>query len=264
MTMQLQLVQEPPTVFVTIGGPSYRLQVDARHAASIAALVGLLPSFDEELGVRVRVRNYDYEHDAILPWAREEILLRSMASIDDILLTVDSDCWPHHEPSRETALAIVEACQLLSTPNCRIAIVGALVAQRDGDVNAWEWIHKDECDTLPFLDAKPCKGHKVRDHQGPRLSRKPTMQKRVFAVGSAFCVHNLRWYRDTAASLPNESHPKVGGALPWYQTTRKGDKRHLSEDVWHCQIVNQLGGQVWVDPRMRIFHGPQAGMEHAR
>lgn len=196
-------------VRLRIGAPVYRMQVHGGHAGALIELG--VHAADHE----VEIIGPHYEHTSLLPAGRAKILADAIkppaeegdVPLADFLVSIDADTWID---ARELLWLVQE---LATRPAW--SIVGVVVPQDDGRVNAWS-------------------------SQGERLPD-PGLRRFVpaWAVGGAICVFNLWWYREIAA--------RVGDAWPWitYAVVPTGaPSGYVGEDTWHCRQVADHGGKV--------------------
>lgn len=80
-----------------VGGPCYQMQVDARHAMSVARLCALGSVRGHDIG-------YQYAHRTPVSWARNDLFEAALKTDSDVLFWCDSDS--SFDP--RDALAMVE------------------------------------------------------------------------------------------------------------------------------------------------------------
>ena len=188
---------------VTIGGPSYQYQCDARRYDQGIMMTAALCRAGIQIGAGSFV-------GCPVELARHGVMLQALASGADLLISSDSDTWV--DDPQQVVAAIKYMCD---TGDPYVAFP---VMRRDGTSNVQllgrpgEFVHRDQV---------------------------PTCTIDVHAVGAAFVVQNLRWYRD---------HWATG---PWFKSTWDGASM-TSEDVWHCRQLSEvhdknpvLWGHAW-------------------
>ncbi len=190
-------------------------QVDVRHARCVLAIAlnEASPTGDYSVG------EWDAEHSSVLPDLRARILHRAMMdSSADVLLTMDSDTWIDDAKIFDV-MAMVK--RWYTAPGSSAdAMIGVIVPQRDGRVNAWE-------------------------AEGIRLSRDVLNAQRsqVHAIGSAIMFHNLDWYRSRGLNA-GSFYAMAQSTAPGVATGAKDPPTFIGEDVWHCAVVRRLGGVI--------------------
>lgn len=200
---------------VRIGAPCYRMQLHADHAIMLGELGQMTGIPFDELGLEARsalsleIEGWAYMHTSLLAPGRAAILAAAIESDADALLSIDSDTWAD-APVIARALAIAAE---IAEP---WAILGLLVPQDDGRVNAWQ-------------------------AEGQRLGRPlPWIPAPAWAVGAAITIHNLHWHRMIRSQAGGERWPWTSyGTIP---TGIPG--AFVGEDAWHCEAVRSKGGRV--------------------
>lgn len=144
-------------MYLIIGGPAYRMEVDAHHAASMT----LLALTARDIGVRVVAAHY--EHGTPVAYARNSMFAKSLTDLDAThLYWMDADCSipPDHFGAILIALDKAAPITIVPTP------------QRDGAINVW--LSQTERPASILTDGKllPCK-----------------------AGGFGGVAFDLRWYR---------------------------------------------------------------------
>jgi hypothetical protein len=207
---------------IVVGGPAYNLQSDVRHTQSILDLSAALEMHDQGH----QVIGSAYEHDALLPFARERLLHRLMRTPNvDFFLSVDSDTY---FDGRSMAAAMLDQQHGLPWVTYEAALYAALVPQRDGKVNAW----RSEGVRLKKEDAY--------------AEGKPRDAVQLHWVGLACVVYDLRWYREHR-----------GKVSCWHgiQCDSSGEQvTCIGEDVYHCEVVRALGGDIVGWPSVQTYH----------
>ncbi len=149
-----------------LGGPSYQMQVDARHAGSMASLALRL----RELG-RLEWIQFQWTHGCPVEMARNRIFADALASDATHLFWADADCyWPSAE--QDGIAWLLREIAVLRRPFAAIP-----VHQRNGACNI------------------------VKERRGARFERmsgKVTMEAKLhdcIAAGTGVCAFFLPWYR---------------------------------------------------------------------
>lgn len=201
------------TIRLILGGPSYRMEVDARHAAHLVtfALRASLPRVAAKKNFAGKLRHLVtpspvsilgtmYEHGTPVAYARNHLFTGAL-EVDDAthLLWLDSDC--SFVPSQ-----IELYLHALLTLGDRPMFV-VPTPQRDRVVNVWETA---ETRARVFLDGELRACH---------------------AGGFGCVVFNLAWYR---AHWPKS---------PWFQDLWDPAIGYVSEDVGHCHALIARGFQ---------------------
>lgn len=199
-----------------LGGPSYRMEVDARHAAHLVtfALRASLPRPRKKTfgGVKrdppdIVILGTAYEHGTPVAYARNHLFGGALGVEDAThLLWLDSDCSfpPDQIDWILTALrSWVREPALASSP-----LLGVPAPQRDRALNVW----KDERTKVVRLatdgGVRPC-----------------------HAVGFGCVMFDLRWYR------------REWPAAPWFQDRWDSEIGYISEDYGHCRALAARGHQ---------------------
>lgn len=121
-----------------IGGCAYRMQIDARLAASIAgtAIITTLMSQmeDDPRAPSLILRAVDFTHTSNLPQGRC-LWIRSILEMTDVeyAISVDSDCWYDADKFSRALLAIDAANRAGDVDD--VGMWTAPVAQANGEIN---------------------------------------------------------------------------------------------------------------------------------
>ncbi len=175
---------------VLLGGPAYRLQMDARHAAAMITLTH---------AVQPIIAGPIYLHGCPVEDARNRVMRQALdAEHATHLLSVDSDCWA----DVETVLAMFE----FAAQHSADAAVALPVPQRDG-----------RCNVFRFDDVEAQTGFE-RVFYSDISGRKPF---RAAATGAAFILLNLDWYRAHWDRPPwfRTFYPEDGGTTYFSEDT---------------------------------------------
>jgi hypothetical protein len=200
-----------------LGGPAYNSKLDARHAACLAqACIEIVSRGDSLAGV-------EYVHDSVLPHGRGRWLQLAIESGADLGVTMDADTWAKDTHHAQGGRRMIRAFDRMMKIGGRV-LAGALVAQRNGKVNAW----RAEGERLREEGA-----HAFVFDEGARHVQVRAWSD-VWAIGLACAVFDLRWYRE---------HVKNAYTTFAMLPTGVGDG-FVGEDVWHCEAIRKLGGGI--------------------
>lgn len=208
-----------------LGGPSYQMQVDARHAGSMASLALRL----RELG-RLEWIQFHWSHGCPVEHARNNLFAQALATNATHLLWVDSDCYWSSAENDGIAWMLE---QLRGDEGRETPFIAIPVHQRNGACNI------------------------VKERKGPRFERfagKVTMEAKLhdcIAAGTGVCGFFLPWYR---------SHWKHA---PWFRTDWEHGEM-ISEDFWHTnRLLMKHGVPPRWAPVVQVIHAAR-GAEAAR
>jgi hypothetical protein len=192
-----------------LGGPSYRMEVDARHAAFLVtfALRAIAPRVIQRKtfgGLKkgppdVTILGTAYEHGTPVAYARNHLFEGALGVTDATHLAwLDSDC--SYVPSQ-----IDDILHALRSLGDR-PMFGVPAPQRDRHANVW-------------LD---------REMKLEKLSLDGALHP-CHAVGFGCVFFNLNWYR--------REWPKA----PWFQDRWDPEIGYMSEDYGHCRELAARG-----------------------
>lgn len=226
-----------------VGGPAYNLQLDARHAGCMVELAMFV-------GAGHQIADVYYPHSSILPQGRAKWLGRAIDSGADIGITMDADTWIATDElmtggARLARLAL-GARRGLEDP---WALIGVLVPQRDGRVNAWR-----------------AEGERLRESEATTIVNAgiaPRAWTSVHAVAQACAIYNLAWWRQWQgrerhmfAMMPAKStlHGPTDVEVDDDRIIKAPERyAYIGEDVWHCAWIRSVGG---------VMHAADIGAVH--
>lgn len=201
-----------------LGGPSYLMQVDARHATSMVGLaIELYQSGCRSIEI-------DYQHACPVEIARNAIFTRAVKSDATHLIWVDSDVYWGGEDNPN----IIWGCDWLFKNPAPIICIP--VRQRNGHSNI------------------------ILDDSFNRLQR-AEIGRKVFpcwGAGLGMAIFYLPWYREHATSAGWGSEGN-----PWFRTEWMpihGERQFISEDIWHTSRLSRIGGQCQYAPLVYSHH----------
>lgn len=154
-------MKTPPTTWI-IGGPAYRMQIDARHALNVTHMaIYLFAKGHQLIGL-------NYRHGVPVEIPRNEIFERALSSESDFLLTMDSDTFGF-DLDRTLRLA-------LTLRSLKVPCFAYPSPLRDGTANIW----LSRTEKVTKFKPEPDK----------------LVLRECFAIGTACVVYNLAWYRE--------------------------------------------------------------------
>ena len=202
-----------PVWRILLGGPSYRMEVDARHSASLVpfALRLAMPRMVQRKAFGGRMRDVvtpspfvvigtAYEHGTPVALARNGLFRTALESEADVLLWLDSDC----SIPMEQIDPIIRAMLLWLAPSApERPLLGVPAPQRDRRANVWT-SREDKLTRLDLDGAvHPC-----------------------FAVGFGCVAFRLGWYR------------REWPTAPWFRDSwDESMASYVGEDYGHCRAL---------------------------
>lgn len=223
----------PPSI--QLGGPSYCMQVDARHAVTMASLATVLSS------QRIELLEFGYKHGTPVDCPRNELFRDALRDKIDVLVWLDSDCYLLPQDVQAAAELV------MATYKNDWAFTTAATPQRDGIVNVWSGkdvtaklaMHKYSIEDIEEFK---------RTGRGVANSRFP-----ILASGLGFAVFGMRKFRKGWNQAPwfCSRHALLPDGTPYFQ----------SEDfTFTSRIPQELPGELpHCDPRFIVQHAHRGG-----
>ncbi len=188
-----------------LGGPSYRMEVDARHAARLVEFALVATHHRTADGKGVAIIGTAYEHGTPVALARNHLFKGALGVEDaDVLLWLDSDCAFASDQIPNVLRALHNWSRLPT--GAPMLIIPA--PQRDRQLNIW----------------------KSKREKLTRLSTDGALHP-CYAGGFGCVAFDLAWYR---AAWPEG---------PWFRDGWEGEAGYLSEDFNHCRLLADRGCQ---------------------
>lgn len=207
-----------------IGGPSYLMQLDARHCAAMVDLA--LSLFNSG---RCGDLQIGYEHACPVEIARNSIFEKAIQSDATHLIWADSDVYWQGGSDN-----LVWGCDYLSTTRNPIVVVP--VKQRNGV------------------------GNIIINSDLERLHGSITVEavcRPCWGAGMGLAIFNLDWYRQMA--IPRgwgKDDDKPWFRSDWMFVGGKGAGKHrfISEDIWHTSRLRKYGVDCLWAPLVMTKH----------
>jgi hypothetical protein len=141
-----------------LGGPSYELKLDARHAATLAAMVRVLGP---------RILGIQYRHGVPVEAPRNGLFEDALKSDAEFLLWCDSDCYGYDPYA---LISVGDTLRKFEKPMASVP-----VAQRNGEANIWITSNTKLSGEFKTLSTDLCE---------------------CYAAGLGLAVFWLPWYRE--------------------------------------------------------------------
>lgn len=231
---------------VILGGPSYQLLLDARHAGSMAGLALRLMA-----SRRAKWVEFHWGHGCPVEHARNSLFAHALASEATHLLWADSDCyWPSSDV--DGWLWTMEQLERRDLPFAAFPVM-----QRNGDSNIVLASERTEHDIAMGNASRWPRYRGELNAKGELTIPMAAELKPCAAAGLGAAVFFLPWYR---------AHwPKA----PWFRTDWRGGEM-ISEDFWHTSALRdprrrgglqhdaQIPGARYA-PVVQVIHAPRGG-----
>ncbi len=211
-----------PVTRLLVGGPAYRLELDARHASAMIALTAYV---ERKCAGEITFMGAMYEHGCPVEQARNALFPKSL-EVADYLLWMDSDVY--FDPM--DSISIVDLFRGMARAD--IPFLGVPCPQRNGVANVW--MSRDK-----RLESIKTNSSSRRFH-------------RCYAMGLGMTLLYLPWYRKHQEQWQKEGEP-------WFRTAWDREKGLISEDHWHTRQIAAHGAEPRYTDALIAHHIPRGG-----
>lgn len=214
----------------SIGGCAYRMQIDARLAASIAgtAILTTLMSAADDGAPSLMFRGVNFRHTSNLPqgrclWIQQEVGDRDTPGSEDLDLSVsvDSDCWYRADDLARELLRIISALRHGIADD--VGLWTAPVHQGNGACN-WRTERGFFASTNSDTPSTP---NLYGIANGEDIAEIYAGRKKITATGWGLVILNLKWWREH-----------------WPEPVPNITELWTGEDIELCKGMTQRGGRI--------------------